>query len=138
MRRSVIFFVFITFILSLIPGCATYPDYGRVEIEDENVRMSVEFSDHDRNLIRKYYKKKHKKMPPGLAKKKKLPPGLQKQLARKGKLPPGLQGRYLPGDLERRLPRLPGGYVRQRIGDDIVIIEVMTRIIVDIIYRAGY
>ena len=138
MKRMTTFFVICIVTLSFLTGCATYPDYGRVEIGDENVRVSVEFSDNDRQLIRNYYNKKHKKMPPGLAKKNKLPPGLQKQIVKNGKLPPGLEGRYVPHELDQRLSRLPRGYVRQKIDDDIVIIEVMTRLIVDIIYGVGY
>ena len=142
MKKAIMFIAIPLLCVYFFTGCTTYPDYGRVEVGDKNVRVSVEFSDNDRNLIRNYYKKKdkkkHKKMPPGLAKKNKLPPGLQKQLVRKGKLPPGLEGRYLPHDLDQRLSRLPRGYERQKIGDDIVLIETMTRLIVDIIYGGRY
>ena len=138
MKKAIMFIAIPLLCVSFFSGCATYPDYGRVEVQDENVRVSVEFSDNDRHLIRNYYNKKHKKMPPGLAKKNKLPPGLQKQLVKKGKLPPGLEGRYLPHDLDQRLSGLPRGYERQKIGDDIVLIETMTRLIVDIIYGGRY
>lgn len=137
MKRIPLLLITIAFVCSLMSGCVTYPDYGRLVIDDANVRVKVAFSDNDRRLIHNYYKKKHKKMRRGPRKKDRLPPGLQKQLAGRGKLPPGLQGRYLPYDLERRLSRLPRRYVRQRIGEDIVLIEVTTRVIVDIIYT-GY
>lgn len=76
---------------------------------------------------------KQKKTPPGLAKRDELPPGL----AKRDTLPPGLQGRDLPGDLERRLSRLPKGYKRSQIGDDIVLVEVATGVVIDILRGIG-
>ena len=78
--------------------------------------------------------KKHKKTPPGLAKKKKLPPGLQKQLVKRGKLPPGLQGRGLAHELERQLTPLPRGYVHMKVGGDVIILNEKTRVVVDVVY----
>jgi len=75
-----------------------------------------------------------RKTPPGLAKKGQFPPGLQKQLERNQKLPPGLEKRYLPPDLEKGLTTLPNGYIRLKVGTDIVLMNQNTNIIVDIIY----
>ena len=116
-------------------GCATYPDYGGVEIRGEDIRIKVAFSDKDRRLIRSHYKSKYKKLPPGLAKKDKLPPGLEKQLRRKGKLPPGLHHRLLPSELIQKLSPLPRGYIRINVGGDVMLIDEITRVIVDIIYN---
>lgn len=137
MRKIYCIFISMIFAFSYIAGCAGYPEYGGVEIQDENVRVKVEFGENDRRLIHQYYAGKHKerkKMPPGLAKKKELPPGLQKQLVKRGKLPPGLEGRFLPPDLERQLSPLPGGYIRMSVGGDIVLLDRATRAIADIIY----
>lgn len=120
-------FVFLT-------GCATYPDYGDVEIRGEDVWFKVSFGEKDSRLIRNYYKSNRKRLPPGLAKKDKLPPGLEKQLARKDKLPPGLQHRLLPLELEQRLSPLPRGYIRLKVGGDVILIDKFTRVVVDIIY----
>jgi hypothetical protein len=76
-------------------------------------------------------------MPPGLAKKKKLPHGLQKQLKKNGKLPPGLAKRNLPRELEDRLSQIPRGYVRLKVGMDIVLMNEETEVIVDILYDIG-
>jgi hypothetical protein len=137
MKNIIYIFISIIFALSFITGCATYPDYGGVVIQDENVRVKVEFGEKDRRLIRQHYAgkhKKYKKTPPGLAKKKKLPPGLQKQLVKRGKLPPGLQGRGLPYDLERQLSPLPRGYVHMKVGGDVIILNEKTRVVVDVVY----
>lgn len=91
------------------------------------------FSDRDRGLIEDYYSQRTSGLPPGLAKKKHLPPGLQKRLERNGRLPPGLEKRALPGDLDRRLARLPGGYERVIVGRDMAIINTSTEEILDIL-----
>lgn len=122
--------------LTVITGCQVSPvrTSGSVDVVSDNARIRVAFSDRDRELIRQYYAgTKHRKMPPGLAKKNRLPPGLEKQLVRNGKLPPGLEGRYLPVDLERRLEPLRGSYVRMQIGTDIVLVDQNTRVILDVI-----
>lgn len=108
-------------------------------------RINITFSDYDKQLVHQYYgngngngNAKRKKMPPGLTKKKSLPPGLQKQIKRNGKLPPGLEARYLPYDLERRLGRLPGEYARIRVGTDIVLIDIPTKLILDVISGVAF
>jgi hypothetical protein len=104
-------------------------------IEDENARVEVVFSDSDRYAIRDYYGRRH--LPPGLAKRSSLPPGLQKQVQRRGQLPPGLRGDRLPDELEVRLSRLPEGYVRLRVGVDIVLMNTRTRVITDVMKDIG-
>ena len=97
---------------------------------------STVFSTRDRDAISNYYRGSTANLPPGLAKRNgNLPPGLRKQLQRNGKLPPGLQKRLEPlsGDVERRLPALPGGYSRGIIGQDVVIVENRTQRIMDVI-----
>jgi len=112
---------------------------GSVEVAGDDARIKIVFSDHDRELIHQYYGHgKQKQMPPGLAKKERLPPGLQKQIKRNGQLPPGLEGRYLPHDLEHRLEPLPNGYLRVRVGTDIVLMETATRVILDVILDVAY
>ncbi len=88
----------------------------------------------ERALIGDYIKKaklKHQGLPPGLAKRAALPPGLQKQIVRNGTLPPGLAKRGLPGDLRGLLPYHKGKDYRV-IGNDIVLIETATELILDV------
>ena len=130
------------FLLIFFAGCGSFPhiNSGSVGVETDDVQVKVEFGDNDRRAIYDYYSKKkakQKSLPPGLAKKKKLPPGLQKQVQRNGKLPPGLAKRHLPDELERRLSPLPRGYVRLKVGGDIVLMNEETKIVVDIIYGIG-
>lgn len=98
--------------------------------------VSVRFVDHDKVVIREYFRSASSGasgLPPGLAKRQQLPPGLQKQIREKGTLPPGLQKRLLPGELEGRLSRLPPGYERVIVGADVLLVEIATRVIVDIL-----
>jgi len=71
-------------------------------------------------------------LPPGLAKREQLPPGLQKHIARDGTLPPGLAKRELPPDLRSRLPLRPKGQDYRVVGDDVVLIDTATRLILDV------
>ncbi len=70
-------------------------------------------------------------LPPGLAKRQHLPPGLQKHIDRTGRLPPGLEKRRLPGDLRALLPIRSGQDFRV-VGNDIVLIEIATNVILDV------
>ena len=127
-------YIFAALVVLMLGGCASYTaTSGQVVIRDDDTSIDVRIGDHDRALIRDYYKSaKHKNgLPPGLAKRGgNLPPGL----AKRDKLPPGLQGDPLPHDLERRLSRLPTSYVRIRVGQDIVLMNGNTRVMVDVVY----
>lgn len=119
------------FAIGLVTGCASNPrTSGRVVVHDENSQVEVVFTNRDRDLIRDYY---HRHLPPGLAKRSSLPPGLQKQVQRRGHLPPGLEGKHLPHELEVQLSSLPEGYVRLRVGVDVVLMNTHTRVVVDVV-----
>lgn len=106
---------------------------GGVVHQSENARVEVRFSAQDREIVHEYYGKKRSSLPPGLAKKSKLPPGLSRQVERSGHLPPGLERRLLPRDLEQRLSPVPEGYVRLRVGADVVLMNGRTELILDVI-----
>jgi len=132
------FIIFGVLLSVLLAGCATTPtvESGGIEIETEDMRAVIVFSDSDRARIRDHYGKtgKSKTMPPGLAKKNELPPGLQKHIDKNGKLPPGLEGRRLAPVLERTLSPLPSGFVRLQVGGDIVLLNEKTRVVLDVIW----
>ncbi|RJF88424.1 hypothetical protein D3874_16540 [Oleomonas cavernae] len=62
-----------------------------------------------------------------------LPPGIRKQLVTKGRLPPGIAKKALPPGLAGQLSPLPSGFDRMIIGPDVLLVEIATGIIVDII-----
>ncbi|MEZ5814100.1 MAG: hypothetical protein R3E13_05170 [Alphaproteobacteria bacterium] len=78
--------------------------------------------------------KKAKGMPPGLAKRDgDLPPGLERHIEKHGTLPPGLEGRDFPDDLKHRLGKARKGTKRILVGDDAVLIEEATGVVLDVL-----
>jgi len=128
--------------VTYIAGCASPQtggptvESGAVIIETEDVQAAIVFSDRDRMSIKEYYGIGHKgkTLPPGLAKKEELPPGLKKHIQKHEQLPPGLEGRRLPYDLERTLQPLPSGYVRLRVGGDVLLLNEKSRYVLDVIW----
>ena len=69
----------------------------------------------------------------GLALRDALPPGLERQLERNGTLPPGLAKRALPSDLESKLPPPAPGTERVIVERDVVLVDLATGIVRDIL-----
>lgn len=134
MRR--LFLVLISMIFSmtlLAPAFQAGPQGKKHQKKNQTI---VIFAPEDRRIIHEYYHVNTSSLPPGLAKRGgNLPPGLQKHLRRNGQLPPGLQKRIdpFPGDLERRLPKLPPIYRRGIIDDRAIIYDSNTMAIMDVI-----
>ena len=121
--------------LLMLAGCATQAaTSGRVVIRDDTGVVDIRINDRDREYIHDYFRG-GKGLPPGLAKRGgHLPPGL----AKRDRLPPGLGGgEPLPYELERKLSQLPSSYVRVRIGQDIVLMDRNTRVVLDVVYGIG-
>ena len=64
-----------------------------------------------------------------------LPPGIAKKVARGGALPPGIAKKMPPGGLLARLPARPGQEWRV-VGTDLLIIQIATGAIVDVLKNA--
>jgi len=58
-----------------------------------------------------------------------LPPGL----AKKGKLPPGIAKRQIPSTLASQLPPPPKGFERVIVDNDILLIEIATQVVHDVL-----
>jgi hypothetical protein len=94
------------------------------------------FSKDEIALIRDYYlvqglphaghggKKQHKGLPPGIA----------RNLARGKPLPPGIAKQHLPGELTRALPPVRSGYERVVIDGKVLLVEVATQVVRDVLY----
>ena len=95
------------------------------------------FGPEQEQLIREWFSTNgnYSNLPPGLAKRDRLPPGLERQLQRNGTLPPGLQKRVqpLPFALEQQLPPVLGGMRRVILSGTVILLEVDTARIVDLI-----
>ncbi len=62
-----------------------------------------------------------------------LPPGIAKNLERGKPLPPGIAKQVLPSALVNTLPREPEGYERIIVAGKILLVEIATQVIVDVI-----
>ena len=123
-------------------GCVSAPGTSSsttVVHRSSNARVAVVFVDDDRSHIRGYYhhhhaQKKAKKVKKG----HKGTPRHVKKYKRKGHLPVDVHGHRLPRDLELRLVVLPDGYMRVRVGADVLLIDSRTRLIVDIVEDVAF
>lgn len=142
----------LTFFVLVICGLYSLSSQADADVAKAVIDKAIEggFSELEKQIIEKYFKKaektttetstkkdkkknKKKGLPPGLAKKEKLPPGLAKQLEKNGTLPPGLAKRELPSDLETELPDPIEGLERTIIENSVVLVEKATGRIVDIL-----
>lgn len=108
------------------PGKGNSRGQQQQQQSDTNVSVNIVFGDRDRAIITDYYRSAG-------GGPKSMPPGHAKQLARNGTLPPGIAKKQMPGDLIGRLPPVPRGYDRVIIGSDVVLIQISTNTIMDII-----
>ena len=63
---------------------------------------------------------------------KPLPPGIRKKIGRGKPMPPGIAKQVLPEDLLALLPER-AGYHRVRVGLDVLLVEVATGVIHDVL-----
>lgn len=100
------------------------------------VGVEVVFSEDEIRIIRAYYETHGLTHGKGKHKNKGLPPGIAKKLARGKPLPPGIAKRYLPDDLQRKLPPPPEGYERFVVAGKVLLIELATQIVRDVLTEA--
>lgn len=98
------------------------------------VGVSVVFSADEIRIIEAWYRDHSYEARKGGGKKNKgLPPGIAKNLARGKALPPGIAKQHLPDSLVRALPAPPRGYERIIIDGRVLLVEVATQVIHDIL-----
>ena len=106
-----------------------------------DVGVSVEFSDKEISVIRAYYRD-HSVYDSGKGGGKKnkgkhsLPPGIAKNLQRGKALPPGIAKNHLPGGLVAMLPAPPRGFERLEVDGKVLLVEVATQVIHDVLSDA--
>lgn len=98
--------------------------------------IEVVFSADEIRVIDAYYQGHISAGNDNKGKSKSLPPGIAKNLERGKPLPPGIAKRYLPTDLVNQLPVLPSGYERIIVDGKILLVEIATRVIHDILSDA--
>lgn len=100
------------------------------------VGIEVGFSDGEISIIRAYYRD-HAVATPGGGKGKKgpkgLPPGIAKNLERGKPLPPGIAKQVLPSGLITLLPAPPRGFERIEVAGKVLLVEIATQVIHDVL-----
>ncbi|WP_321325151.1 hypothetical protein [Thiomicrorhabdus sp.] len=130
LKKSIV--VLLSSSVLLASGCVTSQSV-RVSSHQQvspNTHVSLYFSSNDRARIKGYYLYNYRDMY--------RKPGHRPRHVRSFKhhhaLPRNVHYTRLPYELERRLSPLPRDYIRIRIGDDIAIMNVRTRIIYDSVW----
>jgi Ni/Co efflux regulator RcnB len=100
---------------------------------------SVVFTKDEIAIINDYYARYPIDNGAGKQKKSKgLPPGIAKNLARGKPLPPGIAKKQLPQDLIRQLPPVHTGYERVIVDGRVLLIDIATQVINDVLMEAVY
>lgn len=111
--------------------------FGLSSQASAEVGVSVVFTDDEIRIIGAWYSdhgsNSHKGNGNGKGKHKGLPPGIEKNLARGKPLPPGIAKRYLPDGLIKALPAPPRGYERIIVDGKVLLVEIATQVIHDIL-----
>lgn len=127
MRKSVLCNLTIAIILAL----ASHAYAGEIGVD-------VNFSDGEVSIIRAYYRD-HAAPRNGKHKGRKgLPPGIQKNLQRGKQLPPGIARQALPAGLIGQLPPAPKGFERIELSGKVLLVEIATQVIHDILEDIVY
>ena len=119
----------ILLILGLLLACSTQSAAAELSVHvvfgsDEIAIIHDYYSDHDKQNKNKNHKDKGKHS---------LPPGIAKNLQRGKPLPPGIAKQSLPAGLLGSLPSAPHGYERIIVGGKVLLVEIATQVIHDIL-----
>ena len=104
-------------------------------VASADLGVTVVFSDKEISIIGSWYQDHGSKQGHGNKGKKAkgLPPGIAKNLARGKPLPAGIARQYFPTDLRNLLPAPPQGYERIIVDGKVLLVEIATRVIHDIL-----
>jgi hypothetical protein len=102
----------------------------------DEIGVQVVFTDGEIAIINGYYQRQDalsKHGNKGNKGNKGLPPGIAKNLQRGKSLPPGIAKQHLPQDLQSSLPTPPKGYERIVVDGKVLLIEIATQVIRDVL-----
>lgn len=125
--------VFLTTIMLLGPGMLVAADSVITVSKGITIGVEVVFTGEEVQIILAHYKSANVHKHKGKAKQKRLPPGIAKNLARGKPLPPGIAKQSLPYDLLQALPPVRDGHERVIVAGKILLIEIATQIVHDVL-----
>lgn len=108
---------------------------GLVSQASAEIGVSVVFTDDEIRIIGAWYSEhdSHSHKGNGKHKNKGLPPGIAKNVQRGKPLPPGIAKQHLPDGLIRTLPAPPKGYERVIVDGRVLLVEIATQVIHDVL-----
>lgn len=112
------------FVLAMAPASAA------------GIDVDVRFSSSEASIIRDFFQNADSTGQRGKKGRDRLPPGIEKNLARGKPLPPGIAKQALPNDLIRKLPPARDGYERVVVSGKVLLVEIATQVIHDILSDA--
>lgn len=115
----------ILFSLALVIG-------SQAAVADE-IGIQVIFSKDEVTIIQGYYRRQDALSKHRHKGKHGLPPGIAKNLARGKPLPPGIAKQHLPSGLQADLPPAPHGYERIIVDGKILLVEIATQVVRDVL-----
>ena len=125
--------IFLAVIFLQIPGVIFSGDSVAAGLQTSSFEISVVFSTDEIRIIHAHYDSQGGNGHRGKGKHKGLPPGIAKNLARGKPLPPGIARQSLPYELIRALPPVMDGHERIIVAGKILLIEIATHIIIDVL-----
>lgn len=99
----------------------------------DGVAATVRFGNAEVSIILGYYRDHSPSKNKNAKSKKDLPPGIAKNLARGKPLPPGIAKQALPSALLKQLPPAPHGYERIAVTGKVLLVEIATQVVHDIL-----
>ena len=96
------------------------------------------FSDREAAIILEYYRGHEAQQPRTGKGRKSLPPGIAKNLRRGKPMPAGIAKQILPAGLIDLLPRVPRGFERVVLDGRVLLVEIATQVIHDVLEDAVY
>lgn len=109
---------------------------GTAQTAAADIAVGVEFTAEEARIIASWYDERGHRVEDrgnGKGKPKGLPPGVAKNLARGKALPPGIAMQHLPDGLASILPPPPRGFDRVIVDGRVLLIEVATQMIHDVL-----
>lgn len=104
----------------------------QIALADET-GIEAMFTDDEIAIIHEYFLGQEALPEYGKRRNKGLPPGIARNLQRGKSLPPGIAKQYLPQDLQSSLPAPPKGYERVIIDGKVLLIEIATQVVRDVL-----
>jgi hypothetical protein len=100
-------------------------------VSADELSATIRFSSDEIRIIEAYYH--DAPQPAGRARGGRLPRGIAKNLARGKALPPGIARQHLPAELIARLPPPPAGHERIIVASKLLLVEIATQAIRDVL-----